>query len=141
MVTPSTPDDKPPADPREEEATVRRRLEQLIPDLVRRTIFGGLGAVFTTEEAIRKLAGDVTLPKDVVSFLLQQATNSKDEVLRVVGNEVRRFLESANLAAEMQKMLTQLSLEVKTEVRFIPNDAGGVRPDLKQKMALKKKTE
>ena len=36
-------------------------------------------------------------------------------------------------------MLTQLSLEVKTEVRFIPNDAGGIKPDMKQKMALKKK--
>jgi hypothetical protein len=141
MATPSTPDDKPPAADRDENEGVRKRLEQLIPDLVRRTIFGGIGAVFTTEEAIRKLAGDVTLPKDVVNFLLQQATNSKDEVLRVVGNEVRRFLESANLAAEMQKMLTQLSLEVKTEVRFIPNDAGGIKPDMKQKMAIKKKGE
>ena len=137
----ATPDDKAPAGSEEDDAGLRKKLEQFIPDLVRRTILGGLGAAFATEEAIRKVAGDVTLPKDVVNFLVQQATTSKDEVLRVVGNEVRRFLENANLAAEMQKLLTQLSLEVKTEVRFIPNDAGGVKPDLKQKMALKKKGE
>ncbi len=129
----------------EDEAGLRKRLEQFIPDIVRRTILGGLGVVFASEEGIRKLAGDVTLPKDVVNFLLQQASNSKDEVIRVIGKEVRSFLESANLSAEMAKILTQLSLEVKTEVRFIPNDeavgggaAKGIRPDLKQKVTLKR---
>ena len=125
----------------EDEAGLRKRLEQFIPDIVRRTILGGLGVVFASEEGIRKLAGDVTLPKDVVNFLLQQASNSKDEVMRVIGKEVRSFLESANLSAEMAKILTQLSLEVKTEVRFIPNDeavGGGLKPDMKQKMTLKR---
>ena len=128
-----------PAAP-EDDAGLRRRLEQFIPDIVRRTILGGIGAVFASEEGIRKIASEVSLPKDVVNFLLQQATNSKDEVLRVVAKEVRGFLESANLSAEMQKLLTQLSLEVKTEVRFIPNDeaVGGVKPDFKRKMALKR---
>ena len=127
----------------DDEAGLRKRLEQFIPDILRRTVLGGIGAVFASEEAVRKLASEVSLPKDVVNFLLTQATNSKDEVLRVVGKEVRHFLESANLSQEMAKMLTQLSLEVKTEVRFIPNDeaVGGVKPDMKQKMSLKRKGE
>ena len=75
---------------------------------------------------------EVSLPKDVVNFLLHQATNSKDEVLRVVGKEVRSFLESANLSAEMAKMLTQLSLEVKTEVRFIPERRGRRRREARR---------
>lgn len=124
----------------DDDAGLRRRLEQFIPDIVRRTILGGISAVFTTEEGIRKLASEVSLPKDVANFLLQQATNSKDEVLRVVAKEVRGFLESANLSHEIAKLLTQLSLEVKTEVRFIPNDeaVGGVKPDMKRKMVLKR---
>jgi hypothetical protein len=60
--------------------------------------------------------------------------------MRVVAKEVRGFLESANLSHELGKLLTQLSLEIKTEVRFIPNDeaVGGVKPDMKQKMSLKR---
>ena len=139
----TTSSDAPGADPATstpEDDGLRRRLEQFIPDIVRRTILGGIGAVFTSEEAIRKLAGEVTLPKDVVSFLLQSANNSKDEVLRVVAKEVRSFLESANLSHELAKLLTQLSLELKTEVRFIPNDeaVGGVKPDMKRSMTLKR---
>ena len=111
----------------------RRRLENLIPDIVRRTFYAGLGAVFTTEEGIRKLASDLKLPKDVANYLIQQAASSKDELLRVVGKEIRGFLESVNISGEMQKLLTSLSFEIKTEIRFIPNDEaiGGVKSDIK----------
>jgi hypothetical protein len=126
--------------PPEDEARVRGRLEQFIPEIVRRTLLAGLGAVFTTEEGIRKLASEIPLPKEVAAFLLQQAGSSKDELLRIFARELRHFLESANLAGELQKLLTSLSFEIRTEVRFIPNDeaVGGVKPDLKRKVTLKR---
>ena len=104
-----------------------------IPDIVRRTFSAGLGAVFTTEEGIRKIASDLKLPKDVANYLIQQAASSKDELLRVVGKEMRGFLESVNISGELQKLLTSLSFEIKTEIRFIPNDEaiGGIKPDMK----------
>jgi hypothetical protein len=111
----------------------RGRLEGFIPDIVKRTFYAGLGAVFTTEEGIRKIASDLKLPKDVANYLIQQAASSKDELFRVVGKEMRGFLESVNISGELQKLLTSLSFEIKTEIRFIPNDeaVGGVKPDVK----------
>ncbi len=121
--------------------SVRQRLEGLVPDLVKRTFYAGLGAVFTTEEGIRKLASDFQLPKDVANYLIQQAANSKDELFRVVAKELRGFLESLNISGELQKLLTSLSFEIKTEIRFIPNDEaiGGVKPNIKMpKVAVKR---
>jgi hypothetical protein len=129
------------ARPPEEEARARGRLEQFIPEIVRRTFYAGLGAVFTTEEGIRKLAADFHLPKDVAAFLIQQAATSKDELFRVLAKELRGFLDSLNVSGELQKLLTSLSFEIKTEIRFIPNDEamGGVKPDVKLgKMTLKR---
>jgi len=117
------------------------RLENFIPDIVRRTFYAGLGAVFTTEEGIRKIASDLKLPKDVANYLIQQAAASKDELFRVVGKELRGFLESVNISGELQKLLTSLSFEIKTEIRFIPNDEAisGVKPDVKVgRMSLKR---
>ena len=116
-----------------EEAARRGRLENFIPDIVRRTFYAGLGAVFTTEEGIRKIASDLKLPKDVANYLIQQAAASKDELFRVVGKELRGFLETVNISGELQKLLTSLSFEIKTEIRFIPNDEAiaGVKPDIK----------
>ncbi len=132
-------DDAPPdngadaREAREEEPRHRGRLEGFIPDIVKRTFYAGLGAVFTTEEGIRKIASDLKLPKDVANYLIQSAAASKDELFRVVGKELRGFLETVNISGELQKLLTSLSFEIKTEIRFIPNDEAiaGVKPDVK----------
>jgi hypothetical protein len=137
------PDETPPPEEpaAENEKAKRGRFDQFIPEIVRRTFYAGLGAVFTTEEGIRKLASDFHLPKDITNYLIQQAAASKDELFRVVGKELRGFFEHVDIAGELQKVLTSLSFEIKTEIRFIPNDqaVAGVKPDLKLgKMSIKR---
>ena len=90
------------------------------------------------EETVRRLVSEFNLPREVATYLLVQASSSKDEVLRIVGQEVRRFLETVNLSGELQKLLTSLSFEIKTEIRFIPNDAAVVKPDVKNKVTVKR---
>lgn len=123
-----------------DEGRVKKGLDQLLPDVVKRAVYAGLGAVFSTEEGIRKIASEFHLPKDVANYLLQQAASSKDEVLRIVAKELRGFLESVKISEELKKLLTSLSFEIKTEIRFIPNDeaVGGVKPDMKNKVAVKR---
>ncbi len=119
---------------------VRRRLETFVPELVRKTFAAGLGAVFTTEEGIRKLTKEIPQAKDVVDYVASTAGSTKDEVMRMMARETREFLQTVNFSEEIAKMLTMLSFEVKTEIRFIPNDEkfGGVEPDVKAKVRVKR---
>jgi len=70
--------------------------------------------LFTTEEGIRKLAGDFQLPKDAVGFLINQAAASKDELFRIIAKELRAFLESRipgkrpGTAAEVARLVASL---------------------------------
>jgi hypothetical protein len=139
---PPSEDERLPPGP-EDEKRARGRLDQLIPDIVRRTFYAGLGAVFTTEEGIRKIASEFHLPKDVANYLIQTAATSKDEIFKIFAREVRSFLESANLSQEIQKVLTSLSFEIKTEIRFIPNDeaVGGVKPNIKKPQMTVKRSK
>jgi hypothetical protein len=139
------PDDDDPRagdarDERDKDKSIRQRLEGIVPDLVKRTFYAGLGAVFTTEEGIRKIANEFSLPKDVASYLINSAQSTKDELFRIVGREVREFLQNLNVGGEVAKLLTQLSFEIKTEIRFIPNEeaVGKVKPDMKYKVSLKR---
>lgn len=118
---------------------VRQRIETFIPDLVKRTFAAGMGAVFTTEEGIRRMTKDLSLPKEVAGYLANTAGNTKDEIVRIIAREVREFLQTVNLSEEIAKMLTTLSFEVKTEIRFIPNEEkyGAVKPDVKARVRLK----
>jgi hypothetical protein len=119
--------------------TLRARLEQLVPDLVRRTFTAGLGAVFSTEEGIRKVTRELQLP-NVAGYLADTADNTKDKVLEIVAREVREFLSHVNLSDEIARLLTTLSFEIKTEIRFIPNSERytGVDPDVKAQVRLKR---
>jgi len=120
--------------------TLREKLEALVPELVKKTFAAGMGAVFTTEEGIRRIAKDMKLPKEVAGYLVDTASSTKDELLRIVAREVREALQTMNLGEEIAKMLTTLSFEIKTEIRFIPNAEKytGVEPDVKADVRLKR---
>ncbi|PID39863.1 MAG: hypothetical protein CSA65_01265 [Proteobacteria bacterium] len=128
---------EPAAEPPKDER-FRQRLEGLVPDLVKRTFYAGLGALFTSEEGVRRLANEFSLPKDVATYLISQAQGTKDELFRIVAAELRGFLESLNLTDELQRLLTTLSFEIKTEVRFIPNDQK-LKPSIKQSVAVRRR--
>ncbi len=119
--------------------SIRTRLEAMVPDLVKKTFAAGMGALFSTEEGIRKIAKDINIP-DVAGYLATTADTTKDRVLEIIAREVREFLASVNLGEEVAKMLTALSFEIKTEIRFIPNSErySGVEPDVKAAVRLKR---
>ena len=77
-----------------------------------------------TEEGIRSLAGQLKLPKEALGFIVTQAERTKGEVSRVVSEEVRRFLQSETLRREFLKLLTGMTLEIKAEVRLLPEKKG-----------------
>lgn len=128
---------------RDRDDTLRQRVEALVPEIVKRTFAAGLGAVFSTEEGIRKLAKDISIPNvagDVAGYLASTADTTKDKVVEIVAREVREFLQTMNFGEEIAKMLTTLSFEIKTEIRFIPNSEKytGVEPDVKASAKLKR---
>lgn len=133
----------------EEEATReperrRRRLERMLPDLLKRAIERGLetgiGTLSNSGEAIRDMLGDNVkhVPKELVGYVFSQVDETKNAMVRVVAREVRDFLSATDLAHELQKALTSLSFEIRTEIRFIPNEAGGVRPEVKAQVDPKR---
>lgn len=132
-----------PADERESE---RRRLERILPELIKRVVETGYekiadGYERITEgpENVREFVRDMKLPKEAMHLLLSQLDETKNGLYRVVAKEIRDFLEHTNLSDELSRALTTLSFEIKTEVRFIPNDArGGTRPDIRAKVRVKK---
>jgi hypothetical protein len=102
----------------------------IVPDLIRKAVVAGLGAVFMGEEGIRKLAGQLKLPKEVLGYILQQADKTKGDVSRVIGEELRRFLNSELMRQEVLQMLSGMTVEIKAEIRLRPDaDAkGGASP-------------
>ncbi len=143
---------RPPADPfapEPEDAQRELAAEQdealggasrgLIPEAVKKAILAGVGAVFMTEEGARRLARDWKLPKDVIGFVGQQAQSAKDEILRALGDEIRRFLQSDLVRREFMKALAEHTIEVRMEIRLRPDAEGTPRPEVKGEARRKRR--
>jgi hypothetical protein len=109
----------------------------IVPDIVRRAVLTGVGALFMTEEGIRNLVGEMKLPKDALGFLVAQADRTRGEVARVVSQEVRRFLESETLQREIWKLLTSVTLEVNASIQLKPSGEPTIRAKVKTRAAGK----
>ena len=125
----------------EEPVDRKKRIEKLLPELVKRMLEAG---VSRSEDAIRGIGGmvsDMRLPKEIAGYIFEQIDETKNGMLRIVAKEFRDFLEHTELADELRKVLTSLSFEVKTEIRFIPSDAAVVRPEVKSTVRAKRKRD
>jgi hypothetical protein len=133
---------KEPADSERHEREEREgRIERAVREVVRRVLETGYEKLSGGPENVREFVREMKLPKEALGLLLGQLDETKTGVYRVVAKEVRDFLEHTNFADELAKMLTTLSFEIKTEVRFIPNDARpGARPvpDVRSKVNVKR---
>jgi len=110
-------------------AGTRRRLEQYLPDVVRRTLVAGLGAVLLTEEGLRGALTDLKLPKEAIAYLAAQADRSKRELSTAIARELRSFLDGVDLSRVLRRVLAGMTLEFTTQVRFVPNDTAVEREE------------
>lgn len=129
-------DDKPEIEG-EKKRLIERALERAVPEIVKRAVEravdAGIDRLSEGPENLRQFVGDLKLPKEALHYLYSQIDETKNGLYRVVAKEIRDVLEQTNLADEIAKVLTKLSFEIKTEIRFIPNDAAVRREKEKEK--------
>jgi hypothetical protein len=92
-----------------------------VPELMRKAAFAGLGALFMTEEGLRRTAAQIPLPKEALAGLLAQAERTKEDVTRVLTEELRRFLHSKTLKRELSQIFAGMSVEVNARIRLVPD--------------------
>lgn len=122
----------------------RSRLESVIPDLIKKAVQGGYDRATGAAETLNSFIGESKLPKEIANAIFAQIDETKNGLFRVVAKEVRGFLEAVDFQRELQKLLTTVSFEIKTEIRFIPNDSMPEklgRPQVKANMKVKRQRE
>jgi len=99
-----------------------------VADVVRKAVLTGVGALFLTEEGARKVAREWKLPKDLATYLVSQASGARDEVLRVLGHELRRLLDSETFRKEIIKSFENTTVEIHAEMRLKASDGDPTPP-------------
>ena len=71
------------------------------------------------EKSLGVLSSQSTL-KDIVNYITDQIEDTKKAVVKIVARETREFLENVDIVSALSKVLTTVSLEIKTEIKFKP---------------------
>jgi hypothetical protein len=69
---------------------------------------------------LKGMIPEMRLPREIVNHILGQVDETKQAAIKAIARETREFLEHTNLADELARLLTQVSLQV--ELRFVPNE-------------------
>jgi len=112
-----------------------------VSDLFRKVLVSGVGALFMTEEGIRSMVKELKLPKEIIGAVIAQADRTKSDVVRVVGSEVRSFLESSTLRKDLLELATQLRLEVRAEIgiKHKDDDSTVFEPTVKGRVDVRRR--
>lgn len=108
-----------------------------VSEMIRRALYAGVGAVFMTEEGIRRTVSELKLPKEALAFVGAQAEKTREEASRMIRKELRRFLNSEAFKQQLLQALSGLTLEIKAEVRLRPDAKGQPQPDVDAKARVK----
>ena len=102
-------------------------------DLARKILLTGVGAIFMTEETVRKSLSELKLPTDAVGTLVDTVKKQKNEVLEIIASELGNFFAKVKVHEELQKALKGMQVHLDAKISF---DKTG--EDHKAKVTVKK---
>ena len=96
--------------------------------LGRKLLRTGLGALLVSESVVREVVKE--LPAEAANRLLQGTKDTKNEVMRLAGAEVKNFLEHLDLVGVFSDVLERMDVDVQLKVRFKRNEEGELEPQV-----------
>lgn len=107
------------------DSSLRKTLDTFLPEMVKRALFLGAGMLFMTEEGVRKVLGEINLPREAVSYLIKQSDKSKKEFFGIFQRELNRFLSRVDVTRLSKEVLDGISVEISAKVtlRTHPEDS------------------
>ncbi len=101
-------------------------LKSQVGDAVNKILLTGVGTVFLTQEAVKGLLGELKLPKELMSALLDNATKQKQEFFQILAREAASVFSRIDVAKEIQKAIDGHTVQISIQVSFDPKtDAAG----------------
>jgi hypothetical protein len=98
--------------------TGEKKSPSAMTDLARKILLTGLGAIFMTEESVRKTLSEMKIPKDAMGGLLDVVRRQKDDMLGLMAQELSRFFSRVKVHEEIQKALKGMEVSLEAKVSF-----------------------
>ena len=107
---------------------LRKTIDTYLPEIVKRALFLGAGMLFMTEESVRKVLGEINLPREAVGYIMKQSEKSKAEFFAIFQRELSRFLSRIDVARMSREIMDGISVEVNAKITLHTKEEGSKLP-------------
>ena len=114
--------------------------ESLVADVVRKAFNKGNEVVDVTEDSVRRLLTEFTTARDISERLSTKLDEYKGEISKVLSQELNSFFDRVDLTSELRRILTEFSVEINAEVKFNPRVPQSASPQKKTGKRQTRKT-
>lgn len=97
--------------------------KSLLGDTFKKVFATGVSAAFMTEESIRSYLGEIKLPKEILSTLIQSANKSKEDITNRVSKEIIGIVSQIDWVKEFAKFAEGHKFRVSAEIEIIKKKA------------------
>lgn len=129
----------------EDERESRRlagRLDAFVPDVMKRAFYTGLGALFLTEDGIRRQMSELKLPKDVVGYVVSQSNRSKEELFETIAREIAKVFRGTEPDELLRNAFSGMKVKMNIELEFeTAGESGGTEPSAPKGPKVRFRTE
>ncbi len=91
---------------------------------LRKILTTGVGAALMTESGIRSAISDNKIAQQATDYLSKQLVKGKEEIVKLVVSEFKKFLDKIDIQKEIRKALTDLDIEIQAFVRINSDKMG-----------------
>jgi hypothetical protein len=116
----------------------RSMAAQVLPALIKRAI--SASAEQLADEGLRRVGAEVPVPGELASAVAERAQTVRGELSRLMAREIRELVSGATVSQEIQRLLTSVTFEIKTEIRLRPNEEA-VRPSVHSRVRVKRSSD
>ena len=102
---------------------MKDRDSDTIKEAMKKIVLTGIGTIFLTEETVRNYLGELKLPKELWSGLLENASKTKQEFLTTFAKEAAAVLTGVNVEEEAKKFFEGHKIKVSVELSFDKTDS------------------
>lgn len=85
---------------------------------IKKVMATGFSALMMSEEALKQYLQDVKLPKDALGNIIKGVSNSKEEIVGRVGDELSKLIQKVDVVDELTKFMRENKIKCSMEIEF-----------------------
>ncbi|MGC8928510.1 MAG: hypothetical protein ACP5QK_11390 [Myxococcota bacterium] len=115
-----------------------RQAKSRIVDITQKKVINSVINSFNIpEEKIRKYLLERNIPVEFVNFIIQQINAGRKNITESIKEEIGQYLSAFDIRSEIQKILSKMVIEIKTEIRLVPAERSRYKSNVKSTVNLR----